>query len=111
MEHEVKGGGVRLPSAKAKTYQMYLTIDGQKHFRSTETSDYDDAIDKLRSGRYKRGSGIARPPACDTRKFATTTSPAARTSDTLKSVVAHRPFSAILTSSSKTSGCQPSVDG
>jgi integrase len=47
VEHEVKGGGVRLPSAKAKTYQMYLTIDGQKHFRSTETSDYDDAIDKL----------------------------------------------------------------
>jgi integrase len=27
---------------------MYLTIDGQKRFRSTETSDYDDAIDKLR---------------------------------------------------------------
>src|ERR1700692_2442748 len=48
MEHEVKSGGVRLPSTKAKTYQMYLTIDGQKRFRSTETSDYDDAIDKLR---------------------------------------------------------------
>jgi integrase len=48
MEHEVKGGGVRLPSAKSKTYQMYLTIDGQKRFRSTETSDYDDAVDKLR---------------------------------------------------------------
>ena len=48
MEHEVKGGGVRLPSAKSKTYQMYLTIDGQKRFRSTGTTDYDDAIDKLR---------------------------------------------------------------
>ena len=48
MEHEIKGGGVRLPSAKAKTYQMYLTIDGQKRFRSTETSDYDDAMDKLK---------------------------------------------------------------
>ncbi len=48
MEHEIKSGGVRLPSAKAKTYQMYLTIDGQKRFRSTETSDYDDAIDKLK---------------------------------------------------------------
>jgi hypothetical protein len=44
----VKSGGVRLPSAKAKTYQMYLTIDGQKRFRSTETPDYDEAIDKLR---------------------------------------------------------------
>lgn len=48
MEHEVRGGGVRLPSAKSKTYQMYLTIDGQKSFRSTETSDYDEAVDKLR---------------------------------------------------------------
>jgi integrase len=27
---------------------MYLTIDGQKRFRSTETTDYDDAIDRLR---------------------------------------------------------------
>jgi integrase len=48
VEHEVTGGGVRLPSAKAKTYQMYLTIDGQKRFRSTETSDPDEAVDKLR---------------------------------------------------------------
>lgn len=47
MEHEVKGGGVRLPSAKSKNYQMYLTIDGQKRFRSTETTDRDEAVDKL----------------------------------------------------------------
>jgi integrase len=48
VEHEVKGGGIRKPTAKSTTYQMYLTIDGQKRFRSTETSDYDDAMDKLR---------------------------------------------------------------
>lgn len=48
MEHEVKGGGVRKPTAKSTTYQMYLTIDGQKRFRSTETSDYEKAMDKLR---------------------------------------------------------------
>jgi hypothetical protein len=48
MDHEVKGGGIRLPSTKSKTYQMYLTIDGQKRFRSTETSDCDDAVDKLK---------------------------------------------------------------
>jgi integrase len=48
MEHEVKGGGIRLPSRHSKTYQMYLTVDGQKQFRSTKTSDYDDAVDKLK---------------------------------------------------------------
>src|ERR1700691_2716464 len=48
MEHEVQGGGIRLPSRHSKTYQMYLTIDGQKQFRSTETADYDDAVDKLK---------------------------------------------------------------
>src|SRR5277367_6428130 len=48
MEHEVKSGGVRLPSAKAKTYQMYLSIDGQRRFRSTKTADFDDAMDKLK---------------------------------------------------------------
>jgi integrase len=48
VEHEVKGGGVRKPTAKSTTYQMYLTIDGQKRFRSTETGDYDEAMDKLR---------------------------------------------------------------
>ncbi len=48
MEHEVKGGGVRLASAKAKTYQMYLTIDRQRRFRSTGTADFDDAMDKLK---------------------------------------------------------------
>jgi integrase len=48
MDHEVKGGGVRLPSAKSKTYQMYLTIDGQKRFRSTDTSDLEEAAEKLK---------------------------------------------------------------
>jgi integrase len=48
VQHEVKGGGIRKPTAKSTTYQMYLTIDGQKRFQSTGTSNYDDAIDKLK---------------------------------------------------------------
>jgi integrase len=48
MDHEVKGGGVRRPTAKSKTYQMYLTIDGQKRFQSTCTADYDHARNKLK---------------------------------------------------------------
>jgi len=40
--------GIRPPRAKSKTYQMYLTIDGQKRFKSTETADYEEAVGKLR---------------------------------------------------------------
>jgi hypothetical protein len=59
-EREVKSGGVRLPSAKATTYQMYLTIDGQKRFRSTKTSDYDDAVDKLKEWEAQAKIGTER---------------------------------------------------
>lgn len=48
MEHEVKGGGVRKPTEKSTTYQMYLTVDGQKKFKSTGVSDLEEAMDKLR---------------------------------------------------------------
>lgn len=47
MEHEIKGGGVRMP-ANGKTYQMYLTIDGQKRFKGTGTADLEGAQDKLK---------------------------------------------------------------
>jgi integrase len=48
VEHEVKGGGVRKPTEKSTTYQMYLTVDGQKKFKSTGVSDLEEAMDKLR---------------------------------------------------------------
>jgi integrase len=58
MEHEVSKGGIYIPNPeKSPNYRMYLTIDGQKRFKSTGTSDPDEAEQLLQEWRVKESLG------------------------------------------------------